>query len=910
MWGGKKRRFAEMVRKGLAGNLHPHGFEVVRSGAWILVVVCAVACPRAEEPAKPMAADLRLHGARILSARAGAVTYVFDDAHAPYVSMAAPYVPVAARLGEQLLSVTATAARAGRVLVYFAPIAESGTLSVGVKRWSVQKVAESRKWPELAEERALMETDAEAALAKLEARLDTVGALERLLRVEAHELRVTLVRRVRPEDTNAAIEVWAEAAAREGQSERYRALRTLAYYRLRERRFPEALALLDRATAGSEAIGDEVGIVLAAYYRGQVLAELGQYRQALQVTQEAIEIADAAALERELRYLAAVRSATLLQVGRYDDAWATLKRIEGSLASATAVERGSYAGDRAWLLAHGMAAGAFPRDWALVQKELEQTRDALVEAGREDLAQIAATNLLYARYQSGDLRGARALLTSLEAAHSLPGEIIVLTRLMRGHLSLARSDREEAALAYQSALDRALQESAGRASDLTWRAHYGLARAQTKTAAGHYLEAMNHLEAVTRRTDIATDRASFIDDRRQLFADAVEAFSASGRDDLAVLAADRSRSQAYRALYGRAILDSLDDKARLAWRAQLDRYDEQRAALEKRNREEELVAPKDLPAFRAETAKMRQALEKSFDAAFAFVENTFGSTALDSVEPIQASLGSNDALLVPFEDGDTPVWFGVTKATIRRFTTRPTAPWWDAKNGTLFVATMGADDPWSVLGTRAEAKRWLDVTAIAFVPFPSLLVLESEEGTGPAVVVGDTASNLPVARREAERVGERLDAATVLLGRDATRASVLDAVANTSHFHFAGHGVLDAATPWDAHLVLANDERLTVEDLFARRPRARHVVLSGCETGRGGRLGRTMRIGLPDAFIASGSRTVVATTRRVSDDDAAAFVERFYGAGGAKDPVGAFRRAALASNDDTWSAFYVLGGRR
>ncbi|MEQ8280072.1 MAG: CHAT domain-containing protein [Deltaproteobacteria bacterium] len=857
-----------------------------------------------------MAADLRLHGARILSARAGAVTHVFDDAHAPYVSMAAPYVPVAARLGEQPLSVTATAARAGRVLVYFAPITESGTLSVGAKRWSVQKVPESRQWPELAEEWALMETDAPAALAKLEARLDTVGALEGMLRVEANELRVKLVQRVRPEDTDAAIEVWAEAAAREGQSERYRALRTLAYYRLRERRFPEALALLDRATAGSEAIGDEVGIVLAAYYRGQVLAELGQYRQALQVTQAAIEIADAAALVEPLRYVVAARYLALAEVGRFEEAWSLLQRAERWVEGASVTEQGSYAADRGWVLSRGMAAGAFERDWNRVQGELARARDILVSAGRRDLAYIPATNLLYARYQGGDLAGARTLLASMEADASLPEDVVVLTRLMRGHLALADGRSDDAARAYESALERATRESAGRASDLTWRAHYGLARAQPQRSAAHFIEAMNHLEAVTRRTEIAKDRATFIDDRRQLFADAVEAFAANDRNDLAVLAADRSRAQTYRVLYGRAMLDSLDEEDRLKWRAGLDRYDEQRAALEKRNREEELVAPKDLPAFRAETAKKRQALEEVFDAAFAFVENTFGSTALDSVEPIQASLSSNDALLVPFEDGDTPVWFGVTRGTIRRFTARPTAPWWDAKNGTLFVATMGADDPWSVLGTRAEAKRWLDATAIAFVPFPSLLVLESEEGTGPAVVVGDTASNLPVARREAERVGERLEASALLLGRDATRARVLDAVANTSHFHFAGHGVLDAATPWDAHLVLANDERLTVEDLFARRPRARRVVLSGCETGRSGRLGRTIRIGLPDAFIASGSRTVVATTRRVSDDDAAAFVERFYGAGGARTPIDAFRRAALASNDDTWSAFYVLGGRR
>lgn len=877
-----------------------------RRGFWVLLLLCSAVCRRSSEPAEAVPADLRLHGARILLEQDGFLVHVFDDDHPPYLSTAEAFVPQSVRVNDAELAVTSTSSRAGRFHIRLEPFLNDGHLRVQDRSWRVRRVAPKGAWPELAAERALVDSDPAAALEEIEFRLE---ALDGLLLLEAHQMRVSLTRRLDAGLATAAIEAWSAAARRVGApTEHARALRLLAYYAFRERRFPEAQTLLNRAANVSVAIGDEEGIALVAFYRGLVLAELGQYRRALDVTQHALEIADAAGLDDAMRYVATARVASLVELGRYEDALALLERVAPSVATAAPTMQASYAADRGFVLARGMATGAFERDWPGVLRALERARALLIEAGKPDLANISATNLLYARYQAGEFEKARALLDELESEGALPADVDVLTRLMRGHLALHAGQLERAGRSYEAALELALAESDGRASDLTWRAHYGRARAATvERATQHYLLAMDHLEAVTRRTEIARDRATFIDDRGQLFADAVEAFIAARRNDLAVLAADRSRSQTYRVLYGRAMLDALDDGTHLAWRKALDRYDEARAALERRKREAELVPHDALADFHRETERRRRALDRRFDAAFAYVEGAHRSVEIESIDRIQAALGEHDALLVPWTDGDTDVWFGVRRNEVRRFAARPSTPWWPAQDGVMFVATMGAEDPWRVLGGDAEARAWLDAVAVAFVSFPSLLVLESNAGNGRPIVVADTASDLPMARGEAEQVAKRMDDPVVLLGEQATRANVLAALEDAEHFHFAGHGVLDAADPWDAHFVLAGQERLTVGDLFASRPMARHVVLSGCETGR---TGRTVKIGLPDAFIASGARTVVATTRPVSDNQAAAFIQRFYDAGGATDPVHAYRRAARAADDDTWSAYFVLGGRR
>ena len=167
-------------------------------------------------------------------------------------------------------------------------------------------------------------------------------------------------------------------------------------------------------------------------------------------------------------------------------------------------------------------------------------------------------------------------------------------------------------------------------------------------------------------------------------------------------------------------------------------------------------------------------------------------------------------------------------------------------------------------------------------------------------MLGDPRLDLPFARREAREVAARLST-TAQLGDAATRA----ALHRGGYLHFAGHGRLVAEDPWQVGLQLA-DGPLTLDDLLVSPLGFGRVVLSGCETGARARLGRARRVGLVDAMVLSGARSVVAARTEVDDEDTRAFFAAFYDAGGKDDPAGALRAVARAQ-PELARPFYVAG---
>ena len=135
-----------------------------------------------------------------------------------------------------------------------------------------------------------------------------------------------------------------------------------------------------------------------------------------------------------------------------------------------------------------------------------------------------------------------------------------------------------------------------------------------------------------------------------------------------------------------------------------------------------------------------------------------------------------------------------------------------------------------------------------------------------------------------------------LVGDLATRDALLARWSGSPVLHFAGHGALTEGRPWEARLRLAGGETVTVADILMLRPSLGLVVLSGCDTGRAEALSSLEDVGLSEAFLAAGARTVVATVSPVDDAQAAAFVSGFYANGGALAPAEAWRH--LMKSDD------------
>lgn len=104
-----------------------------------------------------------------------------------------------------------------------------------------------------------------------------------------------------------------------------------------------------------------------------------------------------------------------------------------------------------------------------------------------------------------------------------------------------------------------------------------------------------------------------------------------------------------------------------------------------------------------------------------------------------------------------------------------------------------------------------------------------------ALVVADPQDNLPFARQEAFKIAEFFPKATVLIGKDATKARVLQELQSGkySFIHFASHGKFH----WEGSDVdgikLHGGEVLSADDIqaVAIPPKNSVVMLAACETG-------------------------------------------------------------------------------
>lgn len=106
--------------------------------------------------------------------------------------------------------------------------------------------------------------------------------------------------------------------------------------------------------------------------------------------------------------------------------------------------------------------------------------------------------------------------------------------------------------------------------------------------------------------------------------------------------------------------------------------------------------------------------------------------------------------------------------------------------------------------------------------------------------------------------------AVALTGPAATVDAVSAALDGAQWAHLATHGRLRTDNPLFSALELA-DGRLTVYDLELLRRAPRLVVLSACQSGVGAARAGGETLGLANALLALGTRTLVATTLPVSD---------------------------------------------
>ena len=166
---------------------------------------------------------------------------------------------------------------------------------------------------------------------------------------------------------------------------------------------------------------------------------------------------------------------------------------------------------------------------------------------------------------------------------------------------------------------------------------------------------------------------------------------------------------------------------------------------------------------------------------------------------------------------------------------------------------------------------------------------------------------------------------SVLVGTQATRRALEQALPGADIVHLATYGVLNRRNPLFSHVELAaapgRDGRLEVHDVYGLALDARLVVLSACQTATGSGLRADVPAGdewvsLTQAFLAAGAQRVVATLWLVDDRVTAQLMTVFHeglaSGSGESHALAEVQRRALAdartADPFYWAGITLVGG--
>ncbi|WP_437758957.1 CHAT domain-containing protein [Sorangium sp. So ce1389] len=428
----------------------------------------------------------------------------------------------------------------------------------------------------------------------------------------------------------------------------------------------------------------------------------------------------------------------------------------------------------------------------------------------------------------------------------------------------------------------------------------------------------------------------------------------------ALRAARRSRALALAALRWIDGIESLGGEERARWESALAAYRDARAAFDEEGRDDWRLSSDELEAARVTRASRGRSIRALLDEALFLARR--GEPALAELADAPA-LADGEVMLVlhPIRDG----WAGFTvsrgglvarrlpaldlsspAAELAAALLAPFAAPLRAATR-LRVAAHGELDridfhalPWdgAPLVARMPVTYGLDLPERGARPADAASATgpaDAASATGPAdaagaarpadaasapraaLVVADPRRDLPAARREADAVARALEGKGLrverLSGGLATHRAVAGALEQPGIelFHYAGHGSFGGLDGWDSGLALAGGSELAVGDILALRRAPVRVILSGCDTARTEAApgARGLGLGLAQALLVAGARSVIAATRPVDDALAERVMAALY-AGEQQDPGAQLREATLAAlradPSCDWASFRAL----
>lgn len=501
-----------------------------------------------------------------------------------------------------------------------------------------------------------------------------------------------------------------------------------------------------------------------------------------------------------------------------------------------------------------------------------------------------------------------------------------------------KNNRDRARVAWHEAL---AQADTAQLEEVQWRSLWQLgvlARQENnvENALSFYQRAIGALERLSAKIRVEEYRSGFIDDKSEIYEEAVLLLLQMKREAEALLMAERAKSRSFADLLANGKID---------WKAGADR-----ALLERREQVLESVnfvqgqiatlqaqPPENTRGEIAALTDSLQALQRAY-ADLLIEMKTANPELADAVSvaplpiaEVQAMLADSVALLEYFFAKDRLLCWVVDRAQVRAVATpfernrlnenvvqfrkaiqkrastesfaralydlliKPAEPFLQAAKQ-LVIVPHGALHylPFPAL-QRADSTYLIDTHALALAPSATVLgfcyrkgtVLLSRAEKENRVLalgnpdLGNPRLDLPFAEKEIRSLEQTFGEITSYTRRQATPSALFASAGAAEVLHFSCHGVYDDLNPLFSALLLAPDSthrtgRLEAHKIFGMQLQTSLVMLSACETGLVRVTGGDEVTGLARSFIFAGTPALIASLWTVDDLATAITVKRFY----------------------------------
>lgn len=458
--------------------------------------------------------------------------------------------------------------------------------------------------------------------------------------------------------------------------------------------------------------------------------------------------------------------------------------------------------------------------------------DASTPAPDQARAFARALNRADALIQLGDFAGAEAalLLMPTDEDHRR------MLALVRGYLRARQGDLAAAKDAFEVADDGELE------LDFRWRVGYELGNTYRKhgllaEAERAYADAVATVEQLRAAATTVELRPKILANRRQPYVGRFEVLLAQGRTVEALAVAESLRARSW--------LDVILTRPGAT----------ASAAGALRDAELRATAPAEAPLDAG-------AIMTKVGGREALVFVTMGKTTWRG----HVVNGTVTFTALSSEDLDAVMRFRAdpSKTAVAELAGKVLTPDIEAGPEPLYIVAGAPLADVAFAGLRRDGRYLVQHRSLVRVPGLTALGCRAGRWTDEQVFVGDATGDLQAAAAEVLRLG----GPAARVGRQASRAAVL-AARDAELLQVAVHGQVTLG----GGVLILSDGPLTAADVLANGLAPRTVVLSGCSTA--GSADPEDWSGFPSAFLASGSRAVIATVRTVKDSDAAA-VSRAY----------------------------------